>query len=61
MSKQIKWGFLVVMGAAFLGLDGLLRRELYVLPPITIFFLEHVIGFILLAPFLFRYRRRFKD
>ncbi len=58
MSKQIKWGFLVVMGAAFLwSLDGLLRRELYVLPPITIVFLEHVIGFILLAPFLFRYRK----
>lgn len=52
-------GAILIFIAAFLwGLDGILRRSLYSLPPITIVLLEHVIGLIILAPFLFRVWKR---
>jgi drug/metabolite transporter (DMT)-like permease len=35
-------------------MDGILRRSLYALPPISIVFYEHLIGFLLLLPFLIR-------
>ncbi len=44
--------FLIFIAAILWGLDGVLRRSLYGLPPITIVFFEHVIGLIILAPFL---------
>lgn len=51
----MSYGPLLIFIAAILwGLDGILRRSLYGLPPITIVFFEHVIGLIILAPFLFR-------
>lgn len=51
----MSYGPLLIFVAAVLwGLDGILRRSLYGLPPITIVFFEHVIGLILLTPFLFR-------
>lgn len=47
-------GPIFVVIAAFLwSLDGLLRRSLYVLPPITIVFYEHLLGSLLILPFLF--------
>src|SRR6185369_7182998 len=49
-------GSLLIMGAALLwAVDGLIRRNLYTIPPITIIFFEHLIGFIILAPFVAKY------
>lgn len=51
----MKFGPLLIFIAAVLwGLDGVLRRSLYGLPPITIVFFEHLIGAIIIAPFLYR-------
>ncbi len=48
-------GPLLIMIAAILwGLDGVLRRSLYSLPPITIIFFEHLFGLIILLPFVLR-------
>lgn len=53
MKKLLSIGPLFIVIASFLwSLDGLLRRSLYVLPPIIIVFYEHLLGFIILAPFL---------
>lgn len=45
---------LVVIAALLWAFDGILRRSLYVLPPITIVFYEHLIGAVILAPFIAR-------
>lgn len=45
---------LIFIAAVLWGLDGVLRRALYGLPPITIVFFEHLIGLIVIAPFLYR-------
>lgn len=51
----MKSGAILIFIAAILwGLDGILRRALFDLPPITIVFFEHLIGLILLSPFLIR-------
>ncbi len=48
-----KYSFLFIILAAILwSLDGLLRRGLYSLPPIIVVLYEHIIGLILLSPFL---------
>lgn len=62
MDKNKKnWAPLLVIFAAFLwSLDGLLRRSLYVLPPIIVVFYEHLIGFIILIPFLLKEIKEFK-
>lgn len=53
MKKLLAFGPLAIIFAAILwSLDGLLRRSLYVLPPLVIVFYEHLIGFVLLIPFL---------
>lgn len=41
---------LVVIVASLWAVDGIIRRNLYVLPPIIIVFFEHLVGAILLAP-----------
>ncbi len=46
--------FFIFIAAILWGLDGILRRSLYSLPPITIVFFEHLIGLIIISPFLFR-------
>lgn len=47
-----KIGPLLIVLASFLwGLDGIIRRSLYVLPPIIIVFYEHFIESVLIAPF----------
>lgn len=46
--------FLIFIAAVLWGLDGILRRSLYSLPPVTIVFFEHLIGLIIIAPFLIR-------
>jgi drug/metabolite transporter (DMT)-like permease len=43
---------LIVIAAILWALDGVLRRSLYSLPPITIVFLEHLIGTLLLLPWV---------
>lgn len=46
---------LIFIAAVLWGIDGLLRSTLYSLPPITIVFYEHLIGLIILAPFLIKF------
>jgi drug/metabolite transporter (DMT)-like permease len=55
-------GPIFIIIAAFLwAFDGLIRQQyLYSLPPITIIFFEHLIGLIILTPFVFRYVLRTK-
>lgn len=49
-------GPIFIIIAAFLwAFDGLIRQHLYTLPPITIIFFEHLIGLIILSPFVFKY------
>ena len=45
--------FLIFIAAILWGIDGILRRSLYSLPPATIVFYEHLIGAIIIAPFLY--------
>ncbi|MEK7564021.1 MAG: DMT family transporter [Patescibacteria group bacterium] len=45
----------IIMAASLWAFDGLIRQYLYTLPPITIIFFEHLIGFIILFPFVFKY------
>jgi len=45
---------LIIIAAVLWGVDGVLRRSLFSLTPITIVFFEHVIGALLIAPFFFR-------
>ena len=50
---SMNWGPVLIFAAAILwGIDGVFRRELYSLPPITIVFFEHLIGLIILLPFI---------
>ena len=49
---------LIFIAAVLWGVDGVLRRTLYDLPPITIVFYEHLIGLIILTPFLFHLMRK---
>jgi drug/metabolite transporter (DMT)-like permease len=57
---NIKWtAILAVVAASVLwGLDGLLRTELYSLPPLTIIFAEHAIGTVIAVPFLIAFRKK---
>ncbi len=51
--KQVFSGpFLVLIAAILWGVDGVLRRTLFDLPPSTIVFYEHLIGLIILLPFI---------
>lgn len=45
---------LIVIAALLWGLDGILRRSIGSLPPVTIVFFEHLVGFLILLPFVFR-------
>ncbi len=57
MKKLLSIGPLFVIIAALLwSLDGLLRRSLFVLPPSTIVFWEHVLGALVLLPFVIQKR-----
>lgn len=54
LNKKNTAALLVIFAAFLWSLDGILRRSLYILPPITVVFYEHLIGFLLLVPFLFQ-------
>lgn len=42
---------LIIIAASLWALDGVVRRSLYSLPPITIVFYEHLIGLLIILPF----------
>ncbi len=46
---------LIIIAAILWSVDGVIRRNLYSLPPITIIFFEHLIGLIILLPFVWKY------
>jgi len=50
----------IIVAALLWAFDGLIRQHLYTLPPITIIFFEHLIGLIILSPFVFKYVRETK-
>ncbi len=53
--KKIPTGPMFIIIAALLwAVDGVIRRNLYSLPPITIIFFEHLIGLIILFPFVWK-------
>ena len=45
----------ILIAATLWAFDGLIRQHLYSLPPITIIFFEHLIGLLILSPFVFKY------
>ncbi len=45
----------IIIAALLWAFDGLIRQHLYTLPPITIIFFEHLIGLIILTPFIYNY------
>jgi len=54
-NKSLTGPVLIIIAALLWAVDGLIRQHLYTLPPITIIFFEHVIGFIILAPFVLKH------
>lgn len=52
---------LIVIAALLWALDGLLRRNLYALPPLTIVTLEHAIGALFLIPTLWLSKQRIQQ
>lgn len=62
MKQSIKYGSIALVVAALLfSLDAVLRRHLYTVPPSVIVFYEHLFGFIILAPFIARSLKAFKQ
>ena len=61
LGKMAKVGpYLIALAAILWGLDGILRRSLFSLPPIVIVFYEHLIGALILAPFFLKKLRNAK-
>lgn len=58
--KSLAGPILIIVAALLWAFDGLIRQHLYTLPPITIIFFEHLIGLIILTPFVFKYVLRTK-
>jgi len=52
MTKKHFGSFAVVCAAVLWSLDGLLRRQLYSVPPTVVVFWEHLFGFVVLVPFV---------
>lgn len=53
--KKIPIGPMFIITAALLwAMDGVIRRNLYSLPPLTIIFFEHIVGLIILLPFVYK-------
>jgi drug/metabolite transporter (DMT)-like permease len=55
MLKNYTGPIFIIIAALLWAFDGLIRQHLYTLPPITIIFFEHLIGLIILFPFVFKY------
>ena len=60
MQKTYTGAVFILIAATLWAFDGLIRQHLYTLPPITIIFFEHLIGLIILSPFVFKYLFRTK-
>jgi len=59
--RAVLLGSVAILGAAFLwSLDALLRRKLYTLPSLVVVFSEHALGFLFLAPMLYRRRSQWR-
>ena len=52
---KITGPILIITAALLWAFDGLIRQNLYTLPPITIIFLEHLFGLVILLPFVYKY------
>ncbi len=52
--KKIGGPALIIIAALLWAFDGVIRRFLYALPPITIISFEHLIGLVILAPFAWK-------
>lgn len=52
MLKNYIGPVLIIIAALLWALDGIIRRHLFSLPPITIIFFEHLIGLVILLPFV---------
>jgi drug/metabolite transporter (DMT)-like permease len=50
----------IIVAALLWAFDGIIRRNLYSLPPITIIFFEHLIGLVVLLPFAWKYIKKEK-
>ena len=55
MLKNYTGPLLIITAALLWALDGVIRRYLYTLPPITIIFFEHLIGLVILLPFVWKH------
>lgn len=55
MLKNYTGPIFIIIAALLWAFDGLIRQHLYSLPPITVIFFEHLIGLILLSPFVYKY------
>ncbi len=53
-NRGVNGPVLIIIAAFLWAFDGVIRRYLYTLPPITIIFFEHLIGLIILAPFIYK-------
>ena len=51
---SINGPILILIAATLWAVDGIVRRNLYVLPPIIIVFFEHLVGALLLAPIVIK-------
>lgn len=61
MNKLVKFGpYLIALAAVLWGVDGIIRRSLYSLPPMVIVFYEHLFGAIIIAPFLIPHLKSIK-
>lgn len=58
--KNYSGPLFIVIAALLWAFDGLIRQHLYSLPPITIIFFEHLIGLLILSPFVLKYVFRTK-
>ncbi|HEV7702599.1 MAG TPA: DMT family transporter [Candidatus Paceibacterota bacterium] len=55
MQNSYSGPIFILIAATLWAFDGLIRQHLYTLPPITIIFFEHLIGLLILSPFVISY------
>jgi drug/metabolite transporter (DMT)-like permease len=60
MNQSIIGSVAVILAALLWSLDGFLRQSLYLLPPATVVFWEHIFGFIVLLPIIIITLRQFR-
>jgi drug/metabolite transporter (DMT)-like permease len=54
-SKSYIGPVLIILAALLWAFDGVIRRHLYTLPPVTIILFEHLFGLIILLPFVYKH------